>query len=131
MHDFVPLRGLLLSNSLLFKLNRDQMSDEEEITDAMKGLLRAESGFSKSFDEDEQADIELVEEQLLSFYSKQLEHPLQKHRSTLKKTVPLPIHGPHAYPCQDTHSLPCIPQKWPQRPVRCNALFLFLFSLRM
>lgn len=106
-------------------------SDENEMAEATASLLRAESGFSKSFGEDcdEQTDIELVQERLLSFYSKQLQHPPQKSRSTLKQTAPLLIHKPHAYPCQDTHSrLPCIPQKWPQRPVsklQCACLFVF------
>jgi hypothetical protein len=107
------------------------MSDDKEMTEAMEDLLRAESGFSsKSFnDGDEETNTALVEEQLLSFYSKQLEHPPQKRRSTLKKTEPpLPIHKPHAYPCRDTHlRLPCNPQKWPQRPVRgCRTQCMFV-----
>lgn len=103
------------------------MSDKKEMMEDMAGLLRAESGFRESFDEEEEADIALVEERLFSFYSKQLEHPPPKRRSTIKKTAPLPIHKLHAYPCRDTHSrLPSLPQKWPQRPVS-----MFVFRITM
>jgi hypothetical protein len=101
------------------------MSDEKDVPQAMAALmLGAESGSSTcskdlgSFDEDEKADIALVEERLLSFYSKQLDQPPHKRRASLKKVEPPPIHKPHAYPCRDTHSrLPSPPTKWPQRPV--------------